>query len=91
MQKLEEDYIKLCFLYMEYRNTFNLEFQKYSHFKHMIKFITGITDQKIIRHIFQKLLNRKIFHKKKIGKQTKYHFNPYNKDIPKRDLIIHFD
>lgn len=91
MQQIEEDYIKLSFLYMEYRNTFNLEYQRYGHFKHMIKFITGITDQKAIRHIFQKLLNKNIFIKQKVGKQTKYHFNPYNKPLPKRDLVIHFD
>ena len=91
MNSIAEDYIKLSFLYMEYRNTFNLEFQRYGHFKNMIKYITGIHDQKYIRYIFQKLLNKKYFTKMKIGKITKYHFNPYKKPLPKRELIIHFD
>tara|TARA_R100000734_G_scaffold18264_1_gene15018 strand:- start:97 stop:372 length:276 start_codon:yes stop_codon:yes gene_type:complete len=91
MQQLEEDYIKLSFLYMEYRNTFNLEYQRYGYFKNMIKYITGIGDQKTIRNIFQKLLNKNIFDKIKVGKQTKYHFNPYNKPLPKRSLIVHFN
>jgi len=86
-----EDYIKLVFLYMEYRNTFNLHFQRYGHFKQMIRYITNITEPAWIRWIFQKLLNRKYFIKKKSGKMTLYHFNPYNKTYPKRPLIITFD
>jgi hypothetical protein len=91
VMRIEEDLIKVSFLYMEYRNTFNLEYQRYSHFKQMIKYITGITDQKIIRYIFQRLLNRNYFDKKKEGKQTKYHFNPYKKQLPKRELVVHFN
>ncbi len=89
--EVEEDFIKLSFLYMEYRNTFNLEFQRYSHFKNMIRYITGIRDQQTIRYIFQKLLNKKYFNKIKEGKQTKYHFNPYNKPLPIRDTTVHFN
>jgi len=87
----EEDLVKLCFLYMEYRNVFNLHFQRYGHFKHMIRWITNITDPVIIRWIFQKLLNRKYFIKRKIGTMTTYWFNPTNKTIPIRNLTISFD
>ena len=87
----EEDYIKLVFLYLEYRNTFNIHYQKYGHFKFMIKWITNINDATCIRWIFQKCLNRKYFIKKKEGKRTLYHFNPYNKTFPKKCLTITFD
>ena len=87
----EEDYIKLVFLYMEYRNTFNLHFQRYGHFKQMIRWITNITDPPSIRWIFQKLLNRKYFIKRKLGKMTMYWFNPTNKTFPFRPLTIVFD
>jgi len=89
--RIEEDIIKLCILYFELRNTFNLEFQKYSHFKNMIRYITNISEPPEIRRIFQKLVDRKFFIKRKRGKETSYHFNPYNKPIPKRDLTVRFD
>ncbi len=91
MSLVEEDLIKLSFLYMEYNNTFNIEYQKYSHFKNMISYITGIENQKLIRYIFQKLINKKVFKKIKIGKITNYHFNPYNKPLPPKDTTVYFD
>lgn len=89
--KVEEDILKLCILYFELRNTFNLEYQKYSHYKNMIRYITNITDPRDIRRIFQKLLDRKFFKKKKRKRETVYHFNPYDKPLPKRDLTVRFD
>ena len=67
--KIEEEILKLCILYFELRNTFNLEYQKYSLFKNMIRYITNISDPKGIRKIFQKLLDRKFFIKKKERKE----------------------
>ena len=87
----EEDLIKLCFLYMEYRNVFNLHYQKYGHFKGMIKWISNITDPTSIRWIFQKLLNKNYFIKRKKGKNTTYWFNPTNKTIPLKTFTLTFD
>ena len=89
-EHIDDDYINLSFLYMEYRNAFNNHFQRYSHFKNMIKYVTGISDQKTIRYIFQKLLNKNYFDKTKDGKQTKYHLHPYKKPIPKPTLTVSF-
>lgn len=89
--RIEEEILKLCILYLELRNTFNLEYQKYSLFKNMIRFITNISEASQIRRIFQKLVDRKFFIKRKRGKETSYHFNPYNKPLPKKDLTITFD
>ena len=87
----DEEIIKLSILYFELRNTFNLEYQKYSYFKNMIRFITNIYDPTYIRKIFQKLLSKKIFKKMKRGKETLYHFNPNNRVIPPYNNIISFD
>ena len=87
----ENDLIKLCYLYLEYRNTFNLHFQKYGYFKQMIRWITNISNPDNIRWIFQKLLQRDYFIKRKVGTSTAYHFNPNNKRFPNKPLIISFD
>lgn len=87
----DEEIIKLSILYFELRNTFNLEYQKYSYFKNMIRFITNIYDPTYIRKIFQKLLSRKIFKKMKRGKETLYHFNPNDRELPIYNNIISFD
>ena len=88
--KIEEEILKLCILYFELRNSFNLEYQKYSLFKNMIRYITNISDPKGIRKIFQKLLDRKFFIKMKRKKGTLYHFNPYDKPLPIKDSTIYF-
>ena len=88
---VDEEVIKLSVLYFELRNTFNLEYQKYSYFKNMIRFITNIYDPTYIRKIFQKLLNRKFFKKIKRGRETLYHFNPNDRELPLYNHIISFD
>jgi len=54
----------------------------------MIKFITGISDTKIIRKIFYHLLNKKQFHKYKKNNSTYYIFNPTNKKLIIKDKVI---
>tara|TARA_R110000803_G_scaffold110172_3_gene178557 strand:- start:5441 stop:5710 length:270 start_codon:yes stop_codon:yes gene_type:complete len=88
--KIEEEILKLCILYFELRNAFNLGYQKYSLFKNMIRYITNIYDPKDIRKIFQKLIDRQFFKKLKRKKKTLYHFNPYDKPLPIKDSAIHF-
>ena len=76
---------------MEFRNAFNLHFQRYGYFKHLIRWITNISDPVSIRWLFQKLLNKNYFIKRKVGTMTTYHFNPTNKTIPPQNLNISFD
>jgi len=90
-KNIDEEVIKLSILYFELRNTFNLEYQKYSYFKNMIRFITNIYDPSYIRKIFQRLLDRKYFIKLKRGKETLYHFNPNDRPIPKYNTTVSFD
>ena len=87
----DEEIIKLSILYFELRNTFNLEYQKYSYFKNMIRFITNIYEPTYIRQIFQKLLSRKYFKKIKRGKETLYHFNPNDRPLPIYNNVVSFD
>ena len=88
---ITDDILKLCILYFELRNTFNVGFMRYSHFKNMIRYITNFTEHRLIRQAFQKLLNKQYFIKNKSGRATKYHFNPCNRDLPPYSHIVCFD
>jgi hypothetical protein len=82
------DSVEIVILYLSYRNSFNYGYQKYIIWRNMIKFITGITDTKIIRKIFYHLLNKNQFYKHKKIKSIYYIFNPSNKKIKVNDKVI---
>lgn len=87
----DEEIVKLCILYFELRNTFNMGYQRYSYFKNMMRYISNINNPTYIRKIFQRLLDRKYFIKLKSGKETTYHFNPHDRQLPPYNNIISFD
>ena len=44
--------VEIVTLYLRYRNSFNYGHQKFNVWRNLIRFITGISDPKIIRKIF---------------------------------------
>ena len=88
--RLKAEYIKVSYLYLLGRNTFNYGYLNYSFFRNLIRFSTGATEPYLIRYIFQSLLNQKIFTMKKKGKITTYLFNPYSKKYI-REIKLNFD
>ena len=55
--------VEIVILYLRYRNSFNYGHQKFIVWRNLIKYITGINENKNIRKIFYHLLNKKQFHK----------------------------
>lgn len=88
--RISQDLIDISIVYLQFRNSFDFGLQKFIIWKNIIGYITGITELKILRIIFYKLLNKKIFQKFKIGKSTFYTYNP-NKRILKHCLVVEFD
>ena len=82
--------VEIVNLYLKYRNSFNYGHQKFIIWRNLIKFITGISDTKIIRKIFYHLLNKKQFHKYKKINSTYYIYNPTNKKLIIKDKV-YFD
>jgi len=80
--------VEIVTLYLRYRNSFNYGHQKFNVWRNLIRFITGISDPKIIRKIFYHLLNKKQFHKYKKNNSTYYLFNPTNKKLRLNDKVI---
>mgnify|MGYP003676730649 CR=1 FL=1 len=89
--RISEELITITIVYLQYRNSFNFGNQKFIIWKNIISYITGITDLKILRIIFYKLINKKIFKKNKIGKSTYYIYNPTNREIPIIPLEVRFN
>ena len=88
--RISDELINISIVYLQFRNSFNFGNQKFNVWKNIISYITGITELKILRIIFYKLLNKKMFQKIKIGKSTYYRYNP-NDRIPNRSLTVSFD
>jgi hypothetical protein len=86
-----EDYEKLILLYFSYRNIYNMGYLRYSIFKNLIRYCTNIRDYRKIRTIFQNLVNKDVFDKKKKLNGFYYRFNP-NKipDIKPEFFIVSF-
>ena len=80
--------VEIVTLYLRYRNSFNYGYQKFNVWRNIIRFITGISDTKIIRKIFYHLLNKKQFIKYKKNNSTYYIFNPTNKKLRLTDKVI---
>ena len=80
--------IDLTILFFNYRNSYNLGFQRYSVFRNMIRYINGNTlTDKQVRVVFQTLVSNKNFEKvKKIG-TIYYRWNFHNKVEPKTKYI----
>ncbi len=76
--EMEHNYA-LTVLYLKYRNFYRHGFQRYYVFRQMIKYVTGLKNQKEVRKIFQKCLDNDIFEKKNFRTQIQYKFNPYQK------------
>ena len=88
--RISDELINISIVYLQFRNSFNFGNQKFYIWKNIISYITGITELKILRIIFYKLLNKKIFQKIKKGKSTFYRYNPNNKTI-KISNVVSFD
>lgn len=79
--------IELIILYFQYRNLYKIGWLKYSHIKNLIKYTTGIYDNKITRNLWTNLLNLDLFEKKIVYKSVLYRFNPNKKKNIKPDII----
>ena len=88
--RISDELINISIVYLQFRNSFNFGNQKFNVWKNIISYITGITELKVLRIIFYKLLNKKMFQKIKIGKSTYYRYNP-NRRVPNRSLTVSFD
>lgn len=88
--RISDELINISIVYLQFRNSFNFGDQKFYIWKNIISYITGITELKILRIIFYKLLNKKIFQKIKKGKSTFYRYNPNNKKV-KISNVVRFD
>jgi len=72
--------IDLTILFFNYRNTYNLGFQRYSVFRNMIRYINGNTlTDKQVRVVFQTLVSNKNFEKIKNLGTIYYRWNYHNK------------
>ena len=80
--------VEIVEIYLKYKNAFFYGNQKYSTWKNMLKYITGINDNKIIRKIFYHLLNKNKFQKNTIVNSIFYKFNPTNKKQKVIDKVI---
>ena len=80
--------VEIVILYLRYRNSFNYGHQKFIVWRNLIKYITGINENKNIRKIFYHLLNKKQFHKYRKNKSTYYIFNPTNKKVLLNNRVI---
>lgn len=89
--RISEELISITLVYLQYRNSFNFGKQKFIVWKNIISYITGISDLKILRIIFYKLINKKIFQKIKVSKSTFYLYNPTNRIQTRANLKISFD
>tara|TARA_R110001606_G_scaffold399263_1_gene582930 strand:+ start:4047 stop:4319 length:273 start_codon:yes stop_codon:yes gene_type:complete len=89
--RISEELITITLVYLQYRNSFNFGKQKFIIWKNIISYITGITDLKILRIIFYKLINKKIFKKIKVSKSTYYIYNPNNRNQTRANLEVTFD
>ena len=89
--RISEELITITLVYLQYRNSFNFGKQKFIIWKNIISYITGITDLKILRIIFYKLINKKIFKKIKVSKSTYYIYNPNNRNQTRPNLKVTFD
>ena len=87
---MKQKYVDLSILYLKYRNSYNTGFQKYQHFKSLIRYITDIEHNVLIRRLFDELLLTNLMEKKKVHGSVRYRFNPYHKTDP-IPIILNFD
>jgi len=88
----KKNIIQLVTLYLRYRNSYNIGFQKYSYFKNLMKYITKNESNIFLRRIFEHLTTHDIIEKKIILGSVRYRFNPNNKiDDPNKKIIISFN
>lgn len=87
---MKQKYVDLSILYLKYRNSYNNGFQKYQYYKSMIRYITDIEHNVLIRRIFDELLLKDLIEKKYVHGSVRYRFNPYHKKEKQR-IILNFD
>tara|TARA_R110000772_G_scaffold60888_1_gene137296 strand:+ start:1726 stop:1995 length:270 start_codon:yes stop_codon:yes gene_type:complete len=88
--RISQELIDISIVYLQFRNSYNFGEQRFIIWKNIISYITGITELNIIRIIFYKLLNKKIFQKIKRCKSTYYVYNPTGR-VPNHSLTVSFD
>ena len=75
------EYVSFCNLYFKHNKYLDFKkynMEKYSFWNGKIRFITNIYDQKIIRKIFNIMINNNYFKKYKINRSTFYRFDPFD-------------
>tara|TARA_R110000823_G_scaffold15050_3_gene49240 strand:+ start:40 stop:303 length:264 start_codon:yes stop_codon:yes gene_type:complete len=87
---MKQKYVDLSILYLKYRNSYNTGFQKYQYYKSMIRYVTDIEHNVLIRRIFDELLLTNLMEKKYVHDSVRYRFNPYHKKEKQR-IFLNFD
>ena len=87
---MKQKYVDLSILYLKYRNSYNTGFQKYQYYKSMIRYVTDIEHNVLIRRIFDELLLKDLMEKKYVHDSVRYRFNPYHKKEKQR-IFLNFD
>lgn len=87
--------LNLVLLSFKYDNAFNEGFLKYRDWYKKISIILDIDAHNVIRIIFNELLKKKIFEKRKVKRRVEYLFNPYKKEwknpYDNYDGVVTFD
>ncbi len=88
----KKNIVNLCILYLKYRNSYNLGFQKYSYFKNLMKYITNVNNNLFIRRVFDELNKMLLFDRKLVLGSVRYRFNPHKKiEDPNKKIILSFN
>ena len=84
-----KDDLNTSFIYLSYRNSFDLGFVNYKIFKKRIHYILNSYDFFYIRQIFQELVFQKKIERIKTNKIL-YRFNPYFRNSERINLTVNF-
>ena len=69
-----DELVNFLILYLQSRNCHQWEFVGYKQFKSLFIYITGIKDVDLLRNLFEKILKKGYFEKRRIGSKTDYCF-----------------
>jgi hypothetical protein len=69
-----DELVNFLILYLQSRNCHQWEFVGYKQFKSLFTYITGIKDVDLLRTLFEKILKKGYFEKRRIGSKTDYRF-----------------
>jgi len=87
-KEVESNMIRVCFLYFNSRNLFNMGYMPYSYYRNIIRYVLGESKPKLIRFVFSRLLTGGVIQRIKKGKSVLYIFNPYKKTYSYTPALI---